>query len=42
MKNHCDCDCHRADAGGLICSDCLDNHRPDDGDDEKRAKKAAA
>lgn len=22
----CDCDCHRADGGGLVCSDCAANH----------------
>ncbi len=25
--NHdCDCDCHRADGGGLVCSDCAERH----------------
>jgi hypothetical protein len=35
----CDCDCHFADSGALICSACLANHRPDDGDEEKAAPR---
>jgi hypothetical protein len=34
-RTNCDCDCHYADAGGLICSDCLSNHRPDADEDEE-------
>lgn len=29
-KNQCPCDCHRADAGGLICSRCWRNHSADE------------
>jgi hypothetical protein len=34
--NHdCDCDCHVADGGGLVCSDCWRNHRPDEDAEEE-------
>lgn len=25
-KTYCDCDCHFADSGALICSRCIRNH----------------
>jgi hypothetical protein len=28
--DECPCDCHRADAGGLVCSRCAPNHGPAD------------
>jgi len=31
----CDCDCHYADSGALICSACLSNHRPADEDEDE-------
>lgn len=28
--HNCECDCHRADSGALICSRCLRNHSVDE------------
>ena len=34
MPHNCDCDCHYADGGGLVCSDCWRDHSPDADEDE--------